>query len=182
MRRLANVLVLILIVIGLIQIWPLIAVHISAAGKQVPGSILAFDVIEEADGRQRLFVLYDYIYDTDAAQINVLSSQLADISGQVIDDVYLSEEQLAFYQPLLEDADQAAKYFPNPVIFIDPADPQNSGRLYFAVDGSQYRSGILAICLPILVWLCSLLLRSFVQFHREPFHQSHVIHSDAYDA
>ena len=179
MRRLANVLVLVLIVIGVIQIWPLIAVQIYASGEQVSGSVLVFDVIEESDGSHRLDILFDYVYETETAQVNVLSSQLADISGQAIDAVYLTDEQLQFYRPLLEDGDQAAKYFPNPVIFIDPDDPQNSGRLYFAVDSGQYRSGILAICLPILVWLISLLLRSFVQFHREPLRRSHVIQSDA---
>ena len=179
MRRLANVLVLLLIIIGLTQIWPLIAMHIYASGQQVSGSVLAFQILEDDSGQHFIDVLFDYTYDTEDAKINVLSSELADISGQSIERVYLSDEQVTFYEPLLEDSDLTAQYFPNPVIFIDPEQPQTSGRLYFASDSSQFRSGILAICLPILVWLLSLLLRSFVQFHHEPLLRRRVIPTDA---
>ncbi len=167
MRRFSNMFIVAMVLYGCYQILPLLSLHLWHASRVAPAELLVFDLIPEGD-QFRMYIVYEYMIETEAAQIGIMASQLSDSGGNPIEAPLLSTEEAAYYEPLLEDADMLSAYLPEPLVFVDAQNPLQSGRLYLAFEQSHYHYGILCIALPIIIWLSSLLIRSFVVFHREP--------------
>lgn len=173
MRLAANVLILLMMVYGLLRLWPLISVSFFSTAEQLEGEILVCDLIPEQD-RFRMHIIYEYCVDMPDARQCVLASQLSDFSGNPVEAPLLSPEEAALYQPMLSDIAEISAALPRPIVFIDPEDPLNSGRLYLAFDQKNFRYAVLCIALPMMIWLSSLLLRSFLLFQHEPRRQGGV--------
>ncbi len=161
-----------MVAFGFYQLWPLISLTFFSGATQVEGEILVCDFIPEEDG-YRLHIIYEYCVPFPSASNHmetrcVLASALSNASGNVIDSPVLSAEEMEFFQPIVDDTDKVAEYLPRPMVLYDANNPLRSGRLYLAFDQSNYRYGALCIALPMIIWLSSLLIRSFVIFHREP--------------
>ena len=173
MRHLTHFLMLVLIGIGLVQVWPIIKLHYFADGEQVEGTILAFDLIPKDEGFL-IDLIFSYEIETDEAHKSVLSSQLADISGDPVEEVWISGQEAKLYEMTLEYSDAISKIISKPVILVDRDKPLETGRMYFPADTQYIRTGMLSIAIPVVLWVLSLLLRSYVLFHREPIVQKRV--------
>lgn len=157
---------------GFYQLWPLISLSFFSSASQTDADILVCDFIQEGD-QYRLHIIYEYCVPWPSVESHretrcVLGSSLANERGGIIDAPLLNQEQLEFFKPIVEDTDRVAEFLPRPMVFYDKSDPLHSGRLYLAFDQSNYRYGVLCIALPMIIWLSSLLIRSFVLFQREP--------------
>jgi hypothetical protein len=171
-RKLSNALIVSMIGLGIYQLWPLISVTFFSDSQKLDANILVCELMPDGDD-YRLHIIYEYCVDVPVSNQReeihcVLASQMSDISGKRCDNLLFSAEDAALFQPMIEDSDLISGFLPRPIVFVDPDSPLSTGRLYLAFEQGEYRHAVLCIALPLIIWLCSLLIRSFLIFQREP--------------